>query len=195
MPVSTRKEWYDYEYHRGIYTSALERFENQPHDPTVAYELVWAYAMVKNRPIPAEAVPLAAFPLESYDRLVLLPLGTLSTLPRVTVATAIGWNPTLLQKLALERERSVVIFEEGDGETELRTVVYLGCAQFFSFSTMIAAVGFLFEFWHTEPLHHQRDGDNFGTQWLRDHLILEYEGGWFDHWNGIERGWNWLGNV
>ncbi|KAJ4487447.1 hypothetical protein C8R41DRAFT_920978 [Lentinula lateritia] len=160
----------------------------------VAYELIWAYAMVENRPVPADAVPLDAFPLESYDQLVLLPLGTLSTLPRVPVATAIGWNPALLQKLALEREHLVVIFEEGDGETESRTVVYFGHAQFFSFSTMIAAVGFLLEFWHTEPLYHQCDGDDFGTRWLRDHLILEYEGG-FDHWNGIERGWNWLGNL
>ncbi|KAJ3870871.1 hypothetical protein F5051DRAFT_447004 [Lentinula edodes] len=184
MPVSTHEEWYNYEYHRRIYTSALKWFKDRPHDPTVTYKLMWAYAMVKNRPVPTEAVPLAAFPLESYGRLVLLPLGTLSTLPHVTVTTAIGWNPALLQKLTLERERLVVIFEEGDGETESRTVVYFGHAQFFSFSTMIAAIGFLFKFWHTEPLYHQRDGDEFGTQWLRDYLILEYEGG-FDYWAGL----------
>ncbi|KAH7871565.1 uncharacterized protein C8R40DRAFT_1072325 [Lentinula edodes] len=211
MSITAREEWYDYEYHRGLYTEALERFELRPHDPLIAYEMVWAYSMAETRTVPVGAIPLAAFPLESYDLLPQLPTGTLSTLPRVAVATAISWNPGLLQKLAFERERPVVILEEGNGEAGSRTVVYFGSDQwersllllpppayrpcrFFSFATLLRAVTFVYEFWHTEPSHDHCDGTVFGNRWLRDNLVREYERG-ADHWEGIERGWSWLGNV
>ncbi|KAJ3849387.1 hypothetical protein EV368DRAFT_85590 [Lentinula lateritia] len=154
MSVTAREVWYDYEYHRGMYTHVLERFELHPRDPNVAYELVWAYSMADARPIPPGAEPPTAFPLECYDVLVLLPPGTLSSLPSIAVSTAIGWTPGLSHKFALEQERPVVLFEEGDGETESRVVVYLGgyqyvlaissyrsaltrCNRFFSFATLI----------------------------------------------------------
>ncbi|KAJ3804617.1 hypothetical protein F5876DRAFT_82866 [Lentinula aff. lateritia] len=211
MSITAREKWYDYEYHCGLYAEALERFALRPHDPLIAYEMVWAYSMAETRAVPVGAIPLAAFPLESYDLLPLLPASTLSTLPRVAVATAIGWNPGLLQKLAFERECSVVIFKEGNGETESRTVVYFGSDQcgrpllllplqayrpcrFFSFATLLRAVTFVYEFWHTEPSHDRCDGAVFGKRWLRDNLVREYERG-ADHWEGIEQGWSWLGNV
>ncbi|KAJ3846486.1 hypothetical protein EV368DRAFT_69875 [Lentinula lateritia] len=166
----------------------------QPHGPNVAYELVWAYSMADARPIPPGAEPLAAFLLESYDVLMLLLLGTLSSLPSIAVSTAIGWNPGLLHKFALERESPVVLFEEGDGESESRIVVYFGGHQFFSFATLIRAVTFLYEFWHSELICDHCDGADFGTRWMRNNLIQEYGQG-SDHRDGIEWGWNWLENV
>ncbi|KAJ3803826.1 hypothetical protein F5876DRAFT_71137 [Lentinula aff. lateritia] len=197
MSVTMHEVWYNYEYHRGMYSGVLERFEHQPHDPNVAYELVWAYSVADARPVPPGAEPLAAFPLECYDLLTLLPAGTLSLLPSVTVSTAIGWNPDLTRKFASEREHLVVMFKEGDGETELRIVVYLGGNQhtrFFSFATLIKAMTFLYEFWHTGPTCDHCNGAEFGTQWMRDNLILEYECG-SNHHDRIEQGWNWLENM
>ncbi|KAJ3936946.1 MAG: hypothetical protein NXY57DRAFT_956779 [Lentinula lateritia] len=177
----------------------------------VAYELVWAYSVADTRPVPPGAEPLPAFPLESYDLLMFLPPGTLSSLPSVAVSTAIRWNPGLLHKFALERESPVVLFEEGDGETESRIVVYFGghqyvlaivsgrsaltrCDRFFSFATLIRAVTFLYEFWHSDPICDRCDGAGFGTRWMRNNLIQEYGRG-SDHRDRIERGWNWLENV
>ncbi|KAJ4467132.1 hypothetical protein C8J55DRAFT_492775 [Lentinula edodes] len=194
MSVTARKLWYNYEYRRGMYTNVLERFECQPRDPNAAYELVWAYWMADAQPIPPGAEPLAAFPLECYDVLMLLPPGTLSSLPSIAVSTAIRWNRGLSHKFALERESPVVLFEEGDGETESRVVVYFGGYQFFSFATLIRAVTFLYEFWHSKPVRDHCDGVDFGTRWMQDNLIQEYRRG-SDHRDGIERGWNWLANV
>ncbi|KAJ4479470.1 hypothetical protein C8R41DRAFT_869278 [Lentinula lateritia] len=194
MSVTVREVWYDYEYHRGMYSEVLERFERQPRDPNVAYELAWAYSVADARPVPPGAEPLAAFPLECYDLLALLPGGVLSSLPSVSISTAIGWNPGLTRKFASERDRPVVMFQEGDGATESRIVVYLGGYQFFSFATLTKAVTFLYEFWHTDPTGDQCDSADFGMRWVRDNLILEYDRG-SGHRDGIERGWNWLESV
>ncbi|KAJ3858495.1 hypothetical protein EV359DRAFT_87660 [Lentinula novae-zelandiae] len=211
MPDTACETWYDYEYHRGMYTQALEQFERRPHNSNAAYELVWAHAVADARPIPPEAQPLAAFPLECLDLLLLLPAGALSSLPSKAVAMAIGWTPALLQKFALEREHPVLIFDEGNSETGTRVVVYFGDDQwvpivfsrrhtltghtrFFSFPALIRAITFLYEFWHSEPIRDQCDSGYFGARWLRDNLIREYGRG-ADHWEGIEQGWTWLENV
>ncbi|KAJ4486598.1 hypothetical protein C8J55DRAFT_487580 [Lentinula edodes] len=148
MSVTARGLWYNYEYHRGMYTNFLECFKCQPRDPNVAYELHCRF----------------------------------------------NGNRGLSHKFTLEQESPVVLFEEGDGEMESRVMIYFGGYQFFSFATLIRAVTFLYEFWHSEPIRDHCDGVDFGTRWMRDNLIQEYRWG-SDHRDGIEWGWNWLANV
>ncbi|KAJ3846316.1 hypothetical protein EV368DRAFT_70018 [Lentinula lateritia] len=194
MNLSRHEQWHAREYHRCVYERALDRYEERPDDANLVYELVWAFTEAEAHPMPEGGIPLAAFPLDCYDLLVALPEGALSLLPRTALATAIGWTRELLKKLALEREWSVVMFEEGDGESESRVVVYFGGNRFFSFVTLLEALGFLFEHWRVEPREDEHDRDHFGVQVLRTNLRWEYEqaGG---HESGIRRGWDWLGNV
>ncbi|KAJ3897311.1 hypothetical protein F5879DRAFT_996249 [Lentinula edodes] len=126
MNLSRHEQWHTREYHRCVYERALDHCEEHPDDPNLAYELVWAFTEAEAHPMPEGGIPLAAFPLDCYDLLVALPDGVLSSLPRTALAVAIGWNKTLLKKLALERARSVIMFEEGDRESGSRMVVYFG---------------------------------------------------------------------
>ncbi|KAJ3925906.1 MAG: hypothetical protein NXY57DRAFT_1043718 [Lentinula lateritia] len=163
-------------------------------DPNLVYELVWAYSEAEAHPIPVRGAPLMAFPLDCYDLLLDLLNGALSSLPCAALAAAIGWNRALLQKLSLERLRSVVMFEEGDGESGSRMVVYFGNNRFYSFRMLLDALGFVFKHWQAEPSAGDRDGDHFGVHLLRANLRWEYEQV-ADHEEGVRRGWEWLGNV
>ncbi|KAJ3871661.1 hypothetical protein F5051DRAFT_433675 [Lentinula edodes] len=194
MNLSRHEQWHAREYHRCVYERALDRYEECPDDANLVYKLVWAFTEAEAHPMPEGGIPLAAFPLDCYDLLVALPEGALSSLPRTALAAAIGWTRELSKKLALERERSVVIFEEGDGESGSRVVVYFGGNRFFSFATLLEALGFLFEYWRVEPREDERDRDHFGVQVLRTNLRWEYEQA-DGHESGIRRGWDWLGNV
>ncbi|KAJ3846360.1 hypothetical protein EV368DRAFT_69980 [Lentinula lateritia] len=183
MDLSRHEQWHAREYHRCVYERALDRYEDRPEDANLVYELVWAFAEAEAHPMPDGGIPLAAFPLDCYDLLVALP-----------EAVAIGWTRELLKKLALERGRSVVMFEEGGGELGSRVVVYFGGNRFFSFANLLEALGFLFEYWRVEPSEDDRDRDRFGVQVLRANLRWEYEQA-EGHEAGIRRGWDWLGNV
>ncbi|KAJ3805544.1 hypothetical protein F5876DRAFT_81665 [Lentinula aff. lateritia] len=194
MSLSDHEQWHAREYHRCVYLRALDHCDERPEDPNLVYELVWAYSEAEAHPIPVGGAPLAAFPLDCYDLLLELPNGALSSLPRTALATAIGWNRALLQKLSLERPRSVIMFEEGDGESGSRMVVYFGNDRFYSFRTLLDAIGFVFEHWQTEPSADDRDGDHFGVYLLRANPRWEYEQV-ADHEEGVRRGWEWLGNV
>ncbi|KAJ3846387.1 hypothetical protein EV368DRAFT_89104 [Lentinula lateritia] len=194
MELSSHEQWHTREYHRCVYERTLDRCEERPEDPNLVYELVWACAEAEAHPVPVGGAPLAPFPLDCYDLLLDLPNGALSSLPRVSLAAAIGWNGALLQKLALERPRPVVMFEEGSGESGSRMVVYFGDDRFYSFRTLLDALGFLFEHWRVEPRTTDRDGNQFGVHLLRANLQLEY-GQVADHEEGIRRGWEWLGNI
>ncbi|KAJ3804610.1 hypothetical protein F5876DRAFT_82882 [Lentinula aff. lateritia] len=194
MELSRHEQWHAREYHRCVYERALDRYEDRPDDANLVYELVWAFTEAEAYPMPDGGIPLAAFPLDCYDLLVALPEGTLSTLPRTALAVAIGWTRGLLKKLALERARPVVMFEEGDRDSGSRMVVYFGGNRFFSFATLLEALAFLFENWQVEPSGDGRDGDHFGVQVLRTNIRWEYEQGG-GHGAGIQRGWDWLGNV
>ncbi|KAJ3886393.1 hypothetical protein GG344DRAFT_69711 [Lentinula edodes] len=177
MDLSRHEQWHAREYHRCIYERALDRYEDRPEDANLVYELVWAFTEAEAHPMPDGGVPLAAFPLDCYDLLIALPEGALSSLPRTALAVAIGWTRGLLKKLALERARPVVMFEEGDMDSGTRMVVYFGGNRFFSFATLLEALGFLFEHWQVEPSGDNRDGDRFGVQVLRTNLRWEYEQG------------------
>ncbi|KAJ4474787.1 hypothetical protein C8R41DRAFT_870037 [Lentinula lateritia] len=162
------------------------RDENKPADhgskqpQTVAYSRIPSMhvrtrtGQAEAHPIPVGGAPLAAFPLDCNNLLLDLPNGALSSLPRVSLAAAIGWNGALLQKLALERLRPVVMFKEGSGESD--------------------ALGFLFEHWQVEQHTDDRDGDHFGVHLLRANLWLEYKQV-ADHEEGVRQGWEWLGNI
>ncbi|KAJ4473449.1 hypothetical protein C8J55DRAFT_562975 [Lentinula edodes] len=194
MSLSNHEQWHTREYHRCVYLRALDRCDKRPGDPNLVYKLVWAYSEAEAHPVPVGGAPLAAFPLDCYDLLLDLPNGALSSLPRASLAAAIGWNGALLRKLSLEHPRPVVMFEEGDGESESRMVVYFGNSCFYSFRTLLEAIGFLFEYWQVEPSADDCDGGHFGVQLLRANLQWEYEQAG-EHADGIRRGWEWLGNV
>ncbi|KAJ3859261.1 hypothetical protein EV359DRAFT_86605 [Lentinula novae-zelandiae] len=152
------------------------------------------FGQAEVHPIPVGGAPLAAFPLDCYDLLLDLPNGALSSLPRAALAAAIGWNRALLQKLSLERSRSVIMFKEGDGESGSQMVVYFGNNRFYSFCTLPDAIGFVFKHWQAEPSADDHDGDHFSVHLLRANLRWEYEQV-ADHEEGVRRGWEWLGNV
>ncbi|KAJ3884945.1 hypothetical protein GG344DRAFT_83307 [Lentinula edodes] len=194
MNLSNHERWHAWEYHRCVYLRALDRCDERPEDPNLVYELVWAYSEAEAHTVPNGGAPLAAFPMDCYDLLLDLPNGALSSLPRASLAAAIGWNRALLRKFSLERLRPIVMFEEGDEESGSRMVVYFGNDHFYSFRTLLEAIGFLFEYWHVESSTDDCDGSHFGVQVLRTNLWWEYEQGG-DHDAGIHRGWDWLGNV
>ncbi|KAJ3846207.1 hypothetical protein EV368DRAFT_89404 [Lentinula lateritia] len=158
MNLSQHEQWHTREYHRCIYERALDRYEDRPEDANLVYELVWAFTEAEVHPMPDGGIPLAAFPLDCYDLLEALPEGALSSLPRTALAVAIGWTRELLKKLALERGQSVVMFEEGDGESGSRVVVYFGGNRF---ANLLEALEFLFEYWQVEPSEDDRDRDHF----------------------------------
>ncbi|KAJ3808863.1 hypothetical protein F5876DRAFT_66926 [Lentinula aff. lateritia] len=137
MDLSRHKQWHAREYHRCVYERALDQYEDRPDNANLVYELIWAFTEAEAHPMPDGAVPLAAFPLDCYDLLISLPEGALLLLPRTALAVAIGWTRGLLKKLALERARPVVMFEEGDRDSGSRMVVYFGGNQFFSFATLL----------------------------------------------------------
>ncbi|GAW05033.1 hypothetical protein LENED_006863 [Lentinula edodes] len=126
MSLSNHEQWHAREYHRCVYLRALDRCDERPEDPNLVYELVWAYSEAEAHTVPIGGAPLAPFPMDCYDVLLDLPNGALSSLPRASLAAAIGWNGALLQKLALERPRPVIMFEEAVGETGSRMMVYFG---------------------------------------------------------------------
>ncbi|KAJ3969062.1 hypothetical protein EV361DRAFT_951783 [Lentinula raphanica] len=194
-----REEYFIREHNEIEYEKALQEWGKQPDDAEKAYEVIFTYAKLeKGGGVTNTSTIAPAFPLEVFDQLLDLQPVMLSTLPCSTVAVAIGWNGKLLKHLAYAREKPVVIFNEARGTDPHQYVVYYGGREFHTVGTIDGAVRIVYDHWTMDPpieaCDRVREGPAYGVQVIRKNLEKAYEAG-IDHGDGIDRAWQWLGEV
>ncbi|KIK49801.1 hypothetical protein GYMLUDRAFT_253548 [Collybiopsis luxurians FD-317 M1] len=183
-------------YRLAQYESAVVAWEKDPDDLEKLSMLLWAHNDLERiRRVTGDLEQTRAFPTDAYDHVRQIEPSLLRYLPSAALASAIGWDRTLLRLYAGGRPNPVAIFEEGNRVAQTQVVVYFGDNRFVTHGSMRDAIETINNYWENDPNEDVLDcawyGPGHGVRVVRENIRRVYGRGEGDR-GGMRNVWDWL---
>ncbi|KIK64476.1 hypothetical protein GYMLUDRAFT_258927 [Collybiopsis luxurians FD-317 M1] len=186
----------NFTYRLTQYENAVSAWEKDPDQADKLSVLFWSYNDLERvRRITGDIEQIRAFPTDAYDHIRDLGPTLLRYLPSAALASATGWDKTVLEIYVCARPNPVAMFEEGNRIAQTQVVVYFGDNQFITHGSMRDAIETVNNYWDNNPTDDIFDcawyGSGHGVKMVRDNIRRAYgcrEGAR----GGMKNVWAWL---